>query len=52
MNHTWTHSFKRNSPEEEYEKDNVGVDGSNVDYNGVFCDSFDDAKVDLEFVKE
>ena len=52
MNHTRTHSFKRNSPEEEYEKDNIGVDGSNVDYNGVFCDAFDDAKVDLEFVKE
>jgi hypothetical protein len=52
VNHTRTHSFKRNSPEEEYEKDNIGVDGSNVDYNGVFCDAFDDAKVDLKYVKE
>ena len=52
MNHTRTHSFKRNSPEEEYEKDNIGVDGSNVDYNGIFCDAFDDAKVDLELVKK
>ena len=52
MNHTRTHSFKCNSPEEKYEKDNIGVDGSNVDYNGVFCDAFDNAKVDLEMAKE
>ena len=52
MNHSRTHSFKCDSPEEKYEKDNIGVDGSYVDYNGVFCDAFDDAKVDLELVKE
>ena len=52
MNHTRTHPFKRNSPEEKYEKDHIGVDGSNFDYNGFFCDAFDDAEVDLEFVKE
>ena len=52
MNHSRTHSFKCDSPEEKYEKDNIGVDGSYVDYNGIFCDAFDDAKVDLELVKE
>ena len=52
MNHSRTHSFKCDSPEEKYEKDNIGVDGSYVDYNGVFCDAFDDAKVDLELAKE
>ena len=52
MSHTRTHPFKRNSPKEKYEKDHIGVDGSNVDYSGVFCDTFDDAEIDLEFVKE
>ena len=52
MSHTRTHPFERNSPKEKYDKDHIGVDGSNVDYTGVFCDAFDDAKVDLELVKE
>ena len=45
MSHTRTHSFKCNCSKKEYEQNNIWVDGSDVNDNGIFSDAFDDTKI-------